>query len=105
MIDKKQMSEEDIKLRFITPAITRTWDISQITMETKITDGKISLKGNYVHREKPKYADYILYLNNSTPIAIIEAKDNNHTVSYGLRCSMCLLHTVPMVTALRNTIF
>ena len=88
MIDKKQMSEEDIKLRFITPAITRTWDISQITMETKITDGKISLKGNYVHREKPKYADYILYLNNSTPIAIIEAKDNNHTVSYGLQQSM-----------------
>jgi len=53
MLTKKQMTEEDIKLQFITPAITATWDLSQITMETKITDGKINLKGNLVVREKP----------------------------------------------------
>ncbi len=76
MIDKKQMTEEDIKLRYITPAITSKWNIDHITMETKITDGKINLKGNLVFREKPKKADYILYINANKPIAIVEAKDN-----------------------------
>ncbi len=85
MIDKKQMSEEDIKLRYITPAITSKWNINHITMETKITDGKINIKGNFVFREKPKKADYVLYINADNPIAIIEAKDNNHTVSHGMQ--------------------
>ena len=85
MLTKKQMTEEDIKLRYITPAITATWKLSQITMETKITDGKINLKGNLVVREKPKKADYVLYLNDAKPIAIVEAKDNKHTVSYGIQ--------------------
>ena len=85
MLTKKQMTEEDIKLRYITPAITATWKLNQITMETKITDGKINLKGNLVVRERPKKADYVLYLNDSKPIAIVEAKDNNHTVSYGIQ--------------------
>lgn len=85
MLTKKQMTEEDIKLRYITPAIAATWKLSQITMETKITDGKINLKGNLVVREKPKKADYVLYLNDAKPIAIVEAKDNKHTVSYGIQ--------------------
>ena len=88
MIDKKQMTEEDIKLRYITPAITSKWSIDHITMETKITDGKINLKGNLVFREKPKKADYILYINANKPIAIVEAKDNNHNVSFGLQQAM-----------------
>ena len=88
MLPKKQMSEEDIKLQFITPAVTAKWDISKITMETKLTDGKINLKGNLVVREKPKRADYVLYLAPNNPIAIIEAKDNNHSVSYGLQQAM-----------------
>ena len=58
MIPKHLMSEEDVKLQFITPAVTAKWDISKITMETKLTDGKINLKGNFVVREKPKRADY-----------------------------------------------
>ena len=88
MIRKHLMSEEDIKLQFITPAITSKWDISKITMETKLTDGKINLKGNFVVREKPKRADYVLYLAPNNPIAIVEAKDNNHSVSYGLQQAM-----------------
>ena len=88
MLDKKKMSEEDIKLQYITPAVTAKWDIKKITMETKITDGKVNLKGNFVFREKPKRADYILYLNANNPIAIIEAKDNNHSLSYGLQQAM-----------------
>lgn len=85
MIDKKLMTEEDIKLQFITPAITAKWGHDRITMETRITDGKINLKGNFVFREKPKKADYILYINSDNPIAVVEAKDNKHTVSAGLQ--------------------
>jgi len=88
VINKKQMTEEDIKLRYITPAITSKWNVNHITMETKITDGKINLKGNFVFREKPKKADYVLYINANNPIAIVEAKDNNHTVSFGLQQAM-----------------
>lgn len=88
MLPKHLMSEEDIKLQFITPAITAKWDISKITMETKLTDGKINLKGNLVVREKPKRADYVLYLSPNNPIAIVEAKDNNHSVSHGLQQAM-----------------
>ena len=88
IISKKQMSEEDIKLQYITPALTDKWDIQKITMETNITDGKINLKGNFVTREKPKRADYMLYLNANNPIAIIEAKDNKHSISHGLQQAM-----------------
>jgi type I restriction enzyme R subunit len=83
-----QMSEEDIKLHYITPAITVKWGLDSITMETKITDGRINLRGNLVAREKPKRADYILYINANNPIAIVEAKDNSHSVSHGLQQAM-----------------
>ncbi len=88
MLNKKLMTEEDIKLQYITPAITSKWNIHKITMETQITDGKVNLKGNFVFREKPRRADYILYLNANNPIAIVEAKDNNHSVSAGLQQAM-----------------
>ena len=88
VIPKNQMTEEDIKLQYITPAITSKWDKGKITMETQVTDGKINLKGNFVFREKPKRADYILYLNANNPIAIIEAKDNKHSISHGLQQAM-----------------
>lgn len=85
ILSKNQMSEEDIKLQYITPAITSKWNREKITMETRITDGKINLKGNFVFREKPKRADYILYLSANNPIAIVEAKDNTHSISHGLQ--------------------
>ncbi len=88
VIPKKQMSEEDIKFQFITPAITANWKKQHITMETKITDGRVNLKGNFVTRDKPKRADYVLYLSDNNPIAIVEAKDNNHSISYGLQQAM-----------------
>lgn len=88
ILDKKSMTEEDIKLQYITPAVTSKWSRAKITMETQITDGKINLKGNFTFREKPKRADYVLYLNANNPIAIIEAKDNNHSVSHGLQQAM-----------------
>ena len=72
VLDKKQMSEEDIKLNYITPAVQRGWS-DRITMETKITDGRINLRGNMVSRGTPKRADYMLYLNDGKPIAVVEA--------------------------------
>lgn len=88
VLPKKSMTEEDIKLQYITPAVTSKWSIGKITMETQITDGKINLKGNFVFREKPKRADYLLYLSVNNPIAVIEAKDNNHNISHGLQQAM-----------------
>lgn len=87
ILDKKQMTEEDIKLNYITPALNAAgWENGvNITMETKITDGRISLKGNVAYRESAKKADYILYLNKYHPIAIVEAKDNKHSISHGLQ--------------------
>ena len=82
------LSEEDIKLRYITPSIlSKGWSVEDITMETKVklTDGRINLRGNCVSRGKAKYADYVLYYNRATPIAIIEAKDANHSVAFGMQ--------------------
>ena len=88
VLQKKDMTEEDIKLQYITPAVTSKWDRQKITMETQVTDGKISLKGNFAVREKGKRADYLLYLSPNNPIAVIEAKDNNHQISEGLQQAM-----------------
>ena len=87
ILNKKQMSEEDIKLNYITPSVQKEWK-DHITMETKITDGQINLKGNMAARRLAKYADYLLYLNDGKPIAVVEAKDNNHSASYGLQQAM-----------------
>lgn len=91
------MTEEDIKLHYITPAIQAKWGLDRMTMETKITDGRINLRGNITVREKPKKADYVLYLHKNKPLAIVEAKDNNHTVSYGLQQAMtyALMQDIP----------
>lgn len=63
------------------------WSVDDITMETKvkITDGKMNLRGNLVARGKAKFADYVLYYNKANPIAIVEAKDANHSVSFGMQ--------------------
>ena len=87
----KDLTEEDVKFRYINDAITsKGWSKDSIFMEQKVkfTDGKISLHGNLVHREKPKFADYVLYANKATPLAIVEAKDANHSVSHGLQQAM-----------------
>ena len=112
ILSKNQMTEEDIKLQYITPAITAKWHRGKITMETEITDGKINLKGNIVFREKPKRADYILYLSANNPIAIVEAKDNHHSISYGLQQAMTYAQMLDLPFAyssngdgLQNTIF
>ena len=89
IFDIKDMTEEDIKLQFIMPALTAKWDVKKITMETspanKFTDGKVHIKGNIPSRDKGKRCDYVLWYNKGTPLAIVEAKDNNHPVGAGLQ--------------------
>lgn len=84
-MDKKSLSEEDIKNRFITPAIEAGWDKQHIRMEKAITDGRVNIRGNLAVREKPKRADYVLYKDGVYPLAIVEAKDNQRSLSFGLQ--------------------
>lgn len=80
------MSEADIRLRFIDPALKSAgWDLGQIKTEYSFTDGKIIVRGNTVKRGERKRADYILYYKKNLPIAIIEAKDNRHSIGDGLQ--------------------
>lgn len=90
ILSKSQMTEEDIKLNYITPAIQGKGWQNKITMETavKLTDGKVNLKGNLTFREPAKKADYLLYISANNPIAVVEAKDNNHSISFGLQQAM-----------------
>lgn len=80
------MTEEEVKLNYITPAIEKAgWDKKQIRMEYAITAGKIIVRGNKGYRQKKKYADYLLmYKGDSIPLAIIEAKDDNHSFGDGM---------------------
>lgn len=88
MRPKNEMTEEDIKFQYINPAIESKWDRNKISMETRITDGMINLRGNRVSRAEAKKADYILYINPQKPIAIVEAKSNKYSVSHGLQQAM-----------------
>lgn len=87
MIDKKSLSERDICTKYITPALRGSgWDIeTQIREEVTFTPGKVVVRGRAVVRNKPKRADYVLYYKPNIPIAVIEAKDNNHSVGDGMQ--------------------
>ena len=89
-VDKKTLTEEDIKFRYITPAITARWKLEQISMEAKaqITDGQIEIRGNLVSRKRAGRADYLLSVYPNYPIAVVEAKDNKHAVSEGIGQAM-----------------
>ncbi len=86
-MNKKDLSETDIRTKFITPAIVEAgWDIqTQIREEVCITHGKILVRGRKHKRGKPRFADYILYYRPNIPIAVIEAKDNKHTIGDGIQ--------------------
>lgn len=83
---KRDLSEEDIKVRYITPAVEQSgWDKKQIRCEYAFTAGRIILRGNITSRGKQKRADYLLFYKPNLPLAIIEAKDNKHPVGAGLQ--------------------
>jgi len=87
MTNKKELSERDICTKYIQPALERAgWNpLTQIREEVTFTDGRIYVKGNLTSRGKRKRADYILYHKPNIPIAIIEAKDNKHSVKAGIQ--------------------
>ena len=89
-MDKKALTEADIRTKFITPAIAGAndvkWDVmTQIREETYFTKGRVIVRGKTVKRGEAKRADYILYFKPNIPIAIVEAKDNNHSVGAGMQ--------------------
>ena len=86
-MNKKDLSERDICTKFITPAIEKAgWDrLTQLLEEVTFTDGKIYVRGKLTARGVRKRADYILYYKPNIPIAIIEAKDNKHSVRAGIQ--------------------
>ena len=86
-MDKRSLSERDICTKFITPALRGAgWDeISQLREEVSFTKGRIIVRGKLVTRGKAKRADYILYYKPNIPIAVIEAKDNTHSVGDGMQ--------------------
>ena len=86
-IDKKSLTETDIRTKYITPAIIKAgWNsMSQLREEYNVTKGRIVARGKTCKREKPLKADYILFYKSNKPIAVVEAKDNNHSISDGMQ--------------------
>jgi type I restriction enzyme R subunit len=87
LVPKYEMTEEDIRLNYITPAIEgANWDRKkQILTEKYFTDGRVVFQGGFHSRKSGKKADYILYYTQNLPIAIVEAKDNKHAIGAGIQ--------------------
>lgn len=85
MSNNENLSEEDIKLRYITPALEKAgWTKEHIRMEYFFTEGQILVKGKIVERGKRKKADYLLRKDGKFPLAVVEAKKLEHTADSGL---------------------
>jgi type I restriction enzyme R subunit len=88
-MEKKQLTEQEIRTRFITPAIRDVgWTVSQIREDYPITKGRIIARGGTYKRENPKRADFILFFKPHIPLAVVEAKDNNHAIGDGMQQAM-----------------
>jgi len=85
-VSKETLSEADIRTKYITPAIVAAgWDpMSQVREEYRLTAGRVTVRGKIARRAPAKRADYVLFYKPGIPIAIIEAKDNNHSVGAGI---------------------
>jgi type I restriction enzyme R subunit len=89
-MDKKALTETDVRTKFITPAIVGEngagWDVmNQLLEEHYFTQGRVIVRGKTVVRGEAKKADYILLYKPNLPLAIVEAKDNNHSVGAGMQ--------------------
>lgn len=86
---EEQLSEEDVRNMYITPALTKKWSLEkQIRSEVYFTAGRVIVRGNMSARKKGEKADYILYYNSSKPIAVVEAKKNTLSVGEGIQQAM-----------------
>ena len=97
-MNKRALSERDVCTKFITPALAAAgWDIqAQVREEVGFTDGRIYVRGKLHARGTQKRADYILYYKANIPLAIIEAKDNTHTVGAGLQQGLAYAQTLDL---------
>ena len=97
-MNKKALSERDICTKFITPNIVAAgWSVdTQIREEVGFTDGRIFVRGKVHARGKQKRADYLLYYKPNIPIGVLEAKDNNHTVSAGIQQALGYAQTLDL---------
>ena len=89
-MNKKELTEADIRTKFITPALigagVAKWDVmTQVREEVYFTKGRVIVRGKLVKRGEAKKADYLLYYKPGIPLAVIEAKDNNHEVGDGMQ--------------------
>ncbi len=84
-MNKKSLSESDICDKFIRPAIESAgWDgMSQIYREYPLRAGRVVVRGRRARRDASTVlrADYALFFKANIPLAVVEAKDNNHAMS------------------------
>lgn len=104
VVDKKNLSERDICTKFIIPALVQSgWDIhTQIREEVTFTDGKITVRGKIYSRGQKKRADIILYYKKNIPIAVIEAKDNKHSIGHGMQQALGYAETLDIPFAISS---
>lgn len=94
-MDKKALTETDIRTKFITPAIAASWDVmTQVLEERYFTKGRVIVRGKLTSRGKARKADYILFYKPNLPLAVVEAKDNNHTVGAGMQQALDYAETL-----------
>ena len=98
IVDKKKLTEADIRTKFITPAVATPsgkWDVmTQVREEVYFTKGRVIVRGKTVRRGAAKKADYVLSYKPGIPLAVIEAKDNNHTASDGMQQALDYAETL-----------
>lgn len=102
-MDKRSLSKRDICTKFITPALRKAgWDeMLQIREEVGFTEGRIIVRGKLVSRGQAKRADYVLYYKPNIPLALIEAKDNTHSVGDGMQQGLDYAATLDIPFVLR----
>ncbi len=98
-MNKKQLTEADIRTKFITPAIVgadgRKWDLHrQVREEVYFTAGRVIVRGKRTTRGKARKADYVLSWKPNLPLAVVEAKDNHHTVADGMQQALDYAETL-----------
>lgn len=94
-MSSKTMSEDDVRAKYITPAVIRAgWPEQMIRRQVFFTNGRIYVKGRLTARGKRKFADYILYYKPNIPLALIEAKDNGHTIGAGMQQALDYARTL-----------
>ena len=103
-MNKKELSERDIVTKFILPSIVKAgWNVdTQVHEEVSFTDGRIFVKGKTVVRGQKKRADIILYYKPNMPIAVVEAKDNNHYISDGIQQALSYAQTLDIPVAISS---